>query len=113
MFLGWSILLSDWANQIYAFYVFVKLKLTHWGDGVRGWVSDRDAQHRPLTRNATKGQNGCSDIGVETMHIFWRPLKKRGGGGAYVVTFIYLKSDWSFSTGLDTGLALFRRQANV
>ena len=71
-----------------------------WGGGL-GWVSDRDAQHHPLTRNATKGQKGdrnyafshiltkkigveirhfphfCSNIGVETIHIFKRPEKGR------------------------------------
>ena len=33
------------------------------GGGVcLGWVSDRDAQHRMLTRNATKGQKGGSKL---------------------------------------------------
>ena len=66
--------------------------------GVLGWVSDRDAQHRSLTRNATKGQKGgsklyispsfdkkrveirhfphfCSNIGVKIIQIFQRPEK--------------------------------------
>ena len=67
--------------------------------GVLGWVSDRDAQHRSLTRNATKGQKGgsklyispsfdqkkgvkirhfphfCSNIGVEIIQFFQRPEK--------------------------------------
>ena len=67
--------------------------------GVLGWVLDRDAQHRPLTRNATKGKKKgvetihfdkfwqkvgveirhfphfCTKIGVETIQIFQRPIK--------------------------------------
>ena len=67
--------------------------------GVLGWVLDRDAQHRPLTRNATKGEKKgvetihfakfwqkvgveirhfphfCTKIGVETIQIFQRPIK--------------------------------------
>ena len=30
--------------------------------GVLGWVSDRDAQHRRLTQNATKGEKGGSKL---------------------------------------------------
>ena len=69
------------------------------GGGVLGWVLDRDAQHRPLTRNATKGEKKgvetihfakfwqkvgveirhfphfCTKIGVETIQIFQRPIK--------------------------------------
>ena len=65
--------------------------------GVLGWVLDRDAEHRLLTRNATKGEKRgvetihfakfwqkvgveirhfphfCSKIGVETIQIFQRP----------------------------------------
>ena len=35
-----------------------------------GWTSDRDAQHCPLTENATKGQEG----GVKAIHFakFWQ-----------------------------------------
>ena len=66
--------------------------------GVLGWVSDRDAQHRPLTQNATKGKKGgrnytfcqiltknrveiwhfhyfCWNIGVKTIQKFERPEK--------------------------------------
>ena len=34
--------------------------------GVLGWVLDRDAQHRPLTRNATKGEKGGSKLYILT-----------------------------------------------
>ena len=42
-----------------------------WGWLVLGWVSYRDAQHLPLTRNATKGQ-------------------KKGGGGGRNYTLCYI-----------------------
>ena len=62
------------------------------GMGVGALVLDMDAQHRLLTRNATKGQKGgqnytfcktyrdkkfhfCSNIGIETINIFQRPEK--------------------------------------
>ena len=38
------------------------LRMTVGGGGVLGWVLNRDAQHRPLTRNATKGQKGGSKL---------------------------------------------------
>ena len=82
------------------------------GGGGLGWVLDGDAQHCPLTRNATKGAKKgcrnytfrqvltknmgrnttfffhfCSNIGVETIQIFQRPEKGGRNGGAYVVTF--------------------------
>ena len=66
-------------------------------EGVLGWVSERDTQHRPLTQIATKGPKGVetihlsnfdekgveirhfphfrSNIGVETIQISHRPEK--------------------------------------
>ena len=74
-------------------------KMGGWVGVVLGQVSDRDAQHRPLTRNATMVKKGgcrnytfcpilmkkwvkirhfprfCGNIGVETIQIFQRPEK--------------------------------------
>ena len=70
--------------------------------GIFGWVSVTDAQHRPLTQIATKGQKGvetihfakfgqtgvemhythfCSNIGVEAIQTSHRPENGGGGGG--------------------------------
>ena len=88
------------------------------GEGLT-WILDRDAQHRLLTQNATKGKKGsklnilqnfdkkigpeiwhfphfCSNIGVKIMQIFQRPEKGGRNGGSYVVTFI----EWVPSPGL-------------
>ena len=56
----------------WAFYV-TKEPLTRWG--VLGWVSDRDAQHRLLTRNTKKGQKGGG--GMSKLYILPNFDKKR------------------------------------
>ena len=82
--------------------------------GILGWVSDRDAQHRPLTHIATKGQKGietihfakfwqkgveiwhfprfCSSIGVETKQTFHRPEKWGQNGRTYLVFIKWVPS---------------------
>ena len=44
-------------------------KMGGWVGVVLGQVSDRDAQHRPLTRNATMVKKKGGGGGVETIHL--------------------------------------------